>query len=157
MINCNPPPNLDIFADKHQKTALTYAAEHNKEGAVKMLVENGASFYLKNKIGKTARDIVIEEKFCKSARIILKQERVNVVKGCVHSKLCQSFNVPDYIIAIISQFVAEVPQEIIQKEIEEEEAEKKKKKRAKAKGKARARGRGRGRGRRRGRRGRRGG
>mmetsp|Transcript_46386 Transcript_46386/g.77098 ORF Transcript_46386/g.77098 Transcript_46386/m.77098 type:complete len:464 (-) Transcript_46386:36-1427(-) len=148
LLNCDPGPNIDLWHEKHGKTALTYAVEHNKAEAVRVLVENGANMYIANKLGKTAREMARK----KALRYCLKQERVNVVKGCVSSSMVKNNNVPDYIISIIAEFVAAIPQEILDEEQRErEEEEKKKKKKAQA-GRGRGRGRrGRGRGRGRGR------
>ena len=141
LLNCIPPPNLDIFSDKVHKTALTYAVEHNKSKSTKILIENGANFYIKNKLGKTARDIA-ENGSIKILKHIIKQERVNVVKGCIKSTLIINLNVPDYIITIISQYVAQISQEIIEREQKEkQEQEAKKKKKAKRRGRGRGRGR----------------
>ena len=150
---CIPVPKLDILSPKHQKSALTFAVEHNKHKATKILVAAGASFYIKNKIGQTAWEIAKK----KSLRYIIDRARQDVVKGCIMSSLVRNLNCPDYIVTIISEYVAAVPPEILEqerKEAEEAAAKKKKKKKKKGRGRGRGnrnrrgrRGRGRGRGR----------
>eukprot|EP01083_Nonionella_stella_P089260 249032_1 len=130
LLQCNPPPSMDLVADKNAKTALTYAVEHGQTKAVQTLVKNGANFYIKNKFGKSARGMATK----KILRIILDQERVNAVKGLVASSLVQKLNVPDYLITMIGQYLTAVPQEVLdeeRKEREAEENEKKKKKKGK--------------------------
>merc|ERR1712083_403783 len=144
LLQCVPPPNIDLFAEKHGKTALTYAVEHKQSKAVKVLVENGANLYIKNKIGKHAREIAEDDLKC--LRIIIDQERVNVVKGCVQSSLVKLLAFPDYLIAIIALYVAAVPQDILDREEAERMAREKRRKKKKNNRRAR-RGRGRGRGR----------
>jgi len=140
LLGCDPPPSIDLFAEKHHKTALTYAVEHNKHNAVRVLVEHGANFYIKNKLGKSARDMAQS----KSLFAIMRQERIVVVKGCVQSTLIKRLDFPDYLIAIIAAFVAEIPPEILEQERKEKEEEEKAKKKKKKGGNRRQIGRGRG-------------
>lgn len=154
LLKHQPSPNLDIVAEKHLKTALSFAVEHNQENAARVLVDNGASFWIKDKRGKTVMDAaMMPSGNVTILRVMIDRMRVDVVRGCVASKLVRTLDVPDYLIAIIAQFVAAVPPEIV----ERERLKRAKKKRNKRSGtrrvdprNRRGRVRGRGRGRRRG-------
>eukprot|EP00483_Globobulimina_turgida_P006017 UN06027 len=115
---CHPRPTLDLVSEKHGKSALTYAVEHNQVKAVKILVEHGANYYIPNKLGKTAYGMAKK----KCLRIIIKQDRVNVVKGLVQSGLIRKFNIPDYLMAIISEYCSAIPQWVLDEERKEKEA-----------------------------------
>jgi len=142
LMNLQPPPTPDIFAEKSCKTALSYAVEHQKENAVRILVKHGASIWMKDRRGISIFDSAMKSSTVRILRIMIDLQRVDCVRGCVQSKIVRNLNVPDYLIALIAEFVASVPEEILKRERKEEKERKKKEKAAK-RGNRRNRGRGR--------------